>query len=262
MKKKKRKRLTDAEIRETVEKIRGRYAAFMERFGKPRTALSAFEDRYIQAMRARMDLSLFLYTEMKVVEDLIKKEEEKQEAERRKAAAPKGPVKRKPDFADRVIAQNRKRIEKYPSLGVHNEASQELQKLYGALGTVDREIWPPMERLMRRAYPSVMTSPRTALDSTLLHLCRQNSDGIPPRLARYRGLFDWFPRNYLEIEREEKKCILDAAFLLHRILDVLSEINSSDNLNDADRAEVEKLQEYVHTVVDDFRLRDLKPIKR
>ena len=68
----KRKRLTDSEIRSAVDKIRKRYGDYMVQFLKGRTALDSFEDRYIQAMRARLDLALFLHAEMTVVEELIK----------------------------------------------------------------------------------------------------------------------------------------------------------------------------------------------
>ena len=64
----KRKRLSDSEIRSTVDKIRKRYGDYMVQFEKERSALDAFEERYIQAMRARLELALFLHAEMTVIE--------------------------------------------------------------------------------------------------------------------------------------------------------------------------------------------------
>ena len=100
------------------------------------------------------------------------------------------------------------------------------------------------------------------LEEKIIALCRPAAGGLPPRLSRYRALFDYAPRNYLEIEKEGKKCLLDAAFFLHDISDVLVEMKKSGNLQNLELENIEKLVTYVHTLLDDFRLKDFKNTAR
>ena len=257
-----RKRLNDAEIRDTVEKIRELYADYLTRFIKPRSALGAFGDRYIQAMRARMDLDHFLFAELNVVKDLIRSEEARQKAEEEKRAASGHQRRQELSIAERVLAEHRQMIEKYPPTFIHDDASSEVQKLYGTLGTVERDFWPDIERYVRKAYTSAVSSPRVWLEPLVLQLCRLNTDGVPPRLSRYKAQFERFPRNYPEIEKEEKKCILDAAHFLHWILDTLKELGASENLTGSERQNVDGMTQFVQSVIADFRLKDFRPTKR
>ena len=259
---KRKKRLSDSEIRSAVEKIRKRYGDFMVQFMKDRTALDAFEDRYIEVMRARMDLALFLHAEMTVVEELITKEQDRINEEQQREMSRKKRKEKQQDFADRVLEEHKKRIAKYPPLQVHNEASEEVERLYGCLNTLEREIWPEIEKLMRKAYTSIVVSPRARLEERIIGLCRLAVGGIPPRLSRYQSLFGWSPRKVMEIDKEEKKCLLDAAFLLHDLTDVLREMKESENLDEADTENVEKMASYVHNVLEDFRLKDFKTLPR
>jgi hypothetical protein len=258
----KRKRLSDSEIRSTVEKIRKRYGDYMVQFIKDRTALDAFEDRYIDVMRARMHLALFLHAEMTVVEDLIRKEQDLINEEQQRVISTRKKREKQKSLADRVFAEHKKRIAKYPPLQVHNEASEEIERLFGCMNTVEREIWPEVEKLMRQSYTSLVTSPRSRLEERIITLCRPATGGVPPRLSRYQTLFSWTPRNAMEIEKEAKKCLLDVAFFLHDLADVLKEMRGSPNLQSRDKEMVDKLSIYVHTLLDDFRLKDFKTLPR
>ncbi len=254
----KRKRLSDAEIREAVEKIRKRYGDYMVQFTKDRSALDSFEERYIQAMRARLDLTLFLHAEKTVVEELIEKEQKRINSEQQKTLQEQERKEKSKSFADKIMAENKKRIAKYPPLQIHPEASEDVERLYGCLRTFEREYWPELEKYMRSAYTSNMLSPRMQLEERVITLCRATAEGVPSRLARYKSLFDWFPRNAREIEKEGNKCILDAAFFLHTIIDVLKEMKDSGNLSRAEIDNVDTMMGYVHTLLDDFRLKDFK----
>jgi hypothetical protein len=258
----KRKRLSDEEIRKAVEKIRQRYADYMVRYQKPRNALNDFEERYISVLRVRMDLALFLHAEKEAVEQLIDKEEQRIKSEAESVEKKNLEHKKEQDFADRVIAENMNRIQKYPRLSVHDEASEEVERLFGTLATIDKDFWPVLEVLIRKTYVSILISPRQRLEERLLALCGTGRTELPPRLSRYRSLFDWFPRNYLEIDKESKKCILDGAFFLHDFHDTLKEIRASEGLSVAERVSVEKMIEYVHIVIQDFRLKDFKSTRR
>ena len=256
----KRKRLTDSEIRSAVDKIRKRYGNYMVQFLKGRTALDSFEDRYIQAMRARLDLALFLHAEMTVVEELIKNEQERIDAAQQKERRVKKRQEENQSYADRVIAEHRRRIAKYPPLPIHTEASEEIERLFGCLCTLEREFWHDVETYMRSAYTTSVLSPRMRLEQGIIGMCRPSVEGLPSRLSRYRSLLGWTPRNWREIEKEEKKCLLEAAFFLHDLSDVLVEMKKSGNLANHEQNNVDNLLAYVHSLLDDFRLRDLKPM--
>ena len=258
----KRKRLSDSEIRSTVEKIRKRYGDYMVQFLKGRSALDAFEERYIQSMRARLELALFLHAEMTAVEELIKKEQDQINAEQQKSLEKKKQKEQSRSLADRVLEENRRRIAKYPPMPIHGDASEEIERFFGCLNTFEREFWPEIERYMRSAYTSSVLSPRMRLEEKIIALCRPAAGGLPPRLSRYRTLFDWVPRNTLEIEKEGKKCLLDAAFLLHDLSDVIMEMKKSGNLKSFELENVDKLLGYVHTLLDDFRLKDFRATPR
>ena len=65
-----------------------------------------------------------------------------------------------------------------------------------------------------------------------------------------------------EVEKEEKSCLLDAAFFLHDLLGVLDEMKKSPNLVGGEKEAVDKMLGYVHTLIDDFRLKDLRTLPR
>lgn len=234
----------------------------MVQFIKDRSALESFEDRYIQAMRARLDLALFLHAEMTVVEELIKNEQDHINAEQQKTLRKKQEREQSQSLADRVLEENRRRIAKYPPMQIHPEASEEIERLFNCLNTFEREFWPEVEKYMRSAYTTSVLSPRMRLEEKIITLCRPTAAGLPPRLSRYRTLFDWVPRNALEIEKEGKKCLLDAAFFLHDLVDVITEMKKSGNLQSFELENVDKLLGYVHTLLDDFRLKDFKTTSR
>jgi hypothetical protein len=258
----KRKRLTDAEIRAAVDKIRVRHKDYIEKYLKGRHTLDTFEDRYIEAMRARLDMAIFLHAEMTAIEDLIKAEQQRIEKEQQRAEQVKKHQTESLSFADKIIAEHRERIAKYPPIQIHAEASDELERLYGCLSTIEREIWPGVEKLMRAAYTSIVTSPRARLEERIITLSRPVDGNLSPRLSRYQILLSRIPASVREIEKEEKSCLLDAAFFLHDLSEVLDEMKKSPNLDGGDKEDVDKMLGYVHNLIDDFRLKDLRTLPR
>ena len=66
----------------------------------------------------------------------------------------------------------------------------------------------------------------------------------------------------MEIEKEGKKCLLDAAFFLHDLADVLTEMKKSENLSSKEAENLNSLLDYVNNLLADFRLKDFKKIPR
>ena len=79
-------------------------------------ALDAFEDRYIDALRVRMDLALFLHAEQNVVEQLITQEDERIVKEQQRQQAQSKEKVEKLSATDKIIEELKQRIGKYPKL--------------------------------------------------------------------------------------------------------------------------------------------------
>lgn len=251
------KPLTDEEIERAVRKIRKLYDDYIITYTKPFRLKNGFEDRYFQARKSRIDLTRFVFAELEVVRRLKQQAQDKLTSEEDRLFKRRTGVKRSLDLADRVIERHRKQIEKYPELPMDARASNEIKKLFGALDNLERQFWPPFESLLRRIYPSLYANPRVELEPRIYALC-PGAGSSPPILGRYEALLLRIPRSQTDVEWEEKHLLIEAAFLLHGFLTVIGEL-PLDECTDEEREMVEKLREYVHTLITDFRFTDLKP---
>jgi hypothetical protein len=258
---KRTRRLSLPEIEKAVEKIRKSYDDYMVTYIKNRKDREAFERRYLEARAANVGLDRFVMDELKWILRLREEaEEEKQRQEaverRRNNSGAKTP--KKSSFADRVIAVLRSRIEKYAPVGLGEEEVYDVDQLYGALGEFERHYWPGIDKFYRKIYPSRYAGPRLILENQLFEMTEPAVDKLPNRLHPLAGLLGRFPRNYREIEWEVKQCILGASFFLHLLKDELEKLGDEELLEENEREEVEKAIRFVHTVIEDFRLTDLK----
>ena len=213
------RKLTPGEITNVVQKIRGRYDEYVSKFFKPRSLREAFEGRYIHALRAKADISSFLLAEISAIEELIKREEERITLGPIRVEGPKGP-----DLADRILEENRKRIEKYPDVPFHKDAGEEVRRLLGALDTLAQEHWPELAGALRTTGYSMTSLDMLNLDSQLRYLSSMDREEVPQFLVRLVAQLKKFPRNYSSIEREEKEYVLEAAFFLNELFSILERV--------------------------------------
>lgn len=265
--------MSPVEVESAIEKIRKRYDDYMVRYMQNRRARDAFEQRYFDARKARVGLDRFIIDEMKWIRRLEEEAEKKEDAITRKNSGENLQGKsgsgggngsdpmttqRKEGYADRVLAELRRKIEHYSSAGLEAEEVFEVDKLYGAIEHFERNYWPKIDRIYRKVYPSRYSGPRIILENRLFELAEPSVGRFPQRLQNLVSLLDRFPRNYREIEWESKQCILGASFFLHSIEEELGKLRNEGMLPNADLETVEKSCEFVHTVIEDFRLTDLK----
>ncbi len=256
---KKPKKLSPQEIERAVEKIRRGYDDYMVRHVRSRRARDAFEQRYFDARRARIALDRFVAEELRWLRRLeaeASAEERAAQLEAEKQAGENEGAKR--SFADRILDEMRSRIEKYPVVGLDADEVLEVDKLYGALGRFERQHWPKIDRIYRKVYPSRYSGPRIVLENRLFELAEPTSGLYPQRLQTLISMLGRFPRNYREIEWEVKQCILSASFFLHMADEELSTLVEDESIGELERQAVEKGRNFVHTVIEDFRLTDLK----
>jgi len=252
------RKLTPGEITNVVEKIRRKYDEYVSKFFRPRSLRAAFEGRYIRALRAKLDISSFLIAEISAIEELIKREEER---------ITLGPVKsegeKAPDIADKILEENRKRIEKYPDTPVHKDAGEEVRRLLGALDTLAQESWPELAGALRNTGYSMSSLDMLNLDSQLRYLSSPARDEVPQFLIRLVAQLRKFPRNYSAIEREEKEYILEAAFFLNELFSIIERVKRVyTDLSDEEKRTLDSVLLYVWGVISDFRLKDFKRKKK
>jgi hypothetical protein len=252
------RKLTPGEITSSVEKIRRKYDEYISKYFKPRTLLKAFEDRYIKALRAKVDVSSFLIAEISAIEELIRREEQRVMIGPARASAPK-----EASFADRVLEENRKRIDKYPDLRFDDAAGEEVRRLVGALTDMERERWQELGAALQDTMYAPSSSEMLSLDSQLRYLSSSVRNEVPPFLTRLVGQLRKFPRNYPAIDREEKDYILEAAFFLNDLFQVLERVKRVyTEMPEESKAVLADAMGYVWGLISDFRLKDFKRRRR
>ena len=246
------KKLTPGEIKNVVEKIRKKYDEYIFKYFKPKTLREAFEDRYIKALRKQVDISSFLMAEISAIEELMSREEEK-------IASPPPPAEAHADIADKVLEENRQRIEKYPDLPFHKDARPELRKLLSALNVIADEHWHALNVALRNTAYSMTSVEMLGLDSRLRYLASMDKDGIPQFLISYVSQLKKFPRNYALLEREEKEYILEAAFFLNDLIAILERVKRVyKDIGEEDHMVLDAASAYVWQIISDFRLKEFR----
>jgi len=247
------RKLTPGEIQSVIAKIRKKYEEYSVKYFKSKNLKDAFEDRYIQALERRVDVSSFLLAEISAIEELIRREEEKTAASTAKKA------ERKPGIADKVLEDHKRRIEKYEAIAIHPGAREEVCKLLGALVVLEKEHWPNLAPVLRDTAYSMTTYEMISLESRLRTLADRDREGVPTYLVRYIAHLKRFPRSTAAIEREENEFIKEAAFFLHDFLTILRRVRENyKNLEEDKKAALVTVLENVEGIIADFRLKDLK----
>ena len=261
----KKKKLTSVEIEAAINGIRKKYNDYMVEFMKPSRARNLFEDRYIDALRARIDLDRFIYDEMLLVQQLIDDEKEKQQKElEEKENKRNKKIKKKAEkesIVDKIFEANREKIRKYQGLGLEDDDVYEIDKLFGAVKELEKKYWSGMEGVFRKLYTSRYSGPRRELESRLFELTLEGPEGYPPALLKLRTILDRYPREYSALQRESQRCMMDISFLLHSMYEELEKIKDDESLDNKDRKTIEISMDFVHTVIEDFRLTDINASK-
>jgi hypothetical protein len=241
-------RLTDDEIYRAVDRIRSEYDHYIVHFHKTAEAKKKFEERWTDALRARIDLTTFVGAEISVIKSLIEK------ARTEPSAPPPKLVKKRQSYAERIIEQLRAKIQAYPSLGLpeHPEMSPDVDKLYGTLRWFRREIWDVL-------YPTLLgKSPSPALfiaDTDLGSLTLQG-DRWPKEVETYVALY----RSRIDLSqvaRAQNRCLLMGAQLLQKLKRLFQEAAQQETLNEQEKGAVKRALAFCDRVLTDFRLKEL-----
>ena len=239
-------RLTPKEVETALTRIRKTYDDYIISYMTPIDEKSAFEDRYIDALHARVDLTRFIKDEIEYLQQLIKEGEDKKIRNIKPATAQ--PAK---GFADRIIEELEKKIESYPEIYLHDDASVEVKKLYGALKVLDYEHWSTVSTFIRKVHSSTVSY---NLENRLYRMTTVGGESVPPDLDRYLFLLNQNGQYSTELFRESQECIKRASFFLHELHHILLECQDRGLMDES----VEIAYNYVENIISDFRLKDLK----
>lgn len=251
------KKLTPGEITKVVEKIRKCYDDYIYKFFKSKSLKSAFEDRYLNALDSSVDISNFLLAEIGAIEELVKREEEKVAAG--SVRANNVDTESFSDKVDKIIEENRKKILKYSDIFFHKDASEEIRHLLGALNGLEQKYWENLILILRDTAYSRSSLTTINLESKLRYLGGVGKERVSSGLSRYLYHLNLFPRDYHSIDREEKEYILESAFFLHELYEILVRVATNyPELKEQSRETLQEIMAYVLGVIENFRLKDLK----
>lgn len=251
------KKLKQGEIDALLEKIRFKYDDFIGRYNKSVILRNSFEQRYLEALHYRMDLTRFLTAEMEAIQELEAREIQEMKKLLDKKKASLAEEKEKKNIAQKVWEENLRRIQHYPEFPLAFEASHEIAKLIGAMKWYEQEYWTSLDTLAISSGNSRQADFRISLETGWRSFTVDGRDGVPSRLAKYKSLSSRFPKDVSSTEWEERQILFDAAGFLGRVRDYIEELSHDDRFTQPQKDKMITAREELENLLADFRLMDL-----
>ncbi len=269
------KKLSEKEINEVLIKIRGKYLKLISEFNKSDSIMKAFEDRYYNALKNKMDISMFLFAEIEAVGELNKIEEEKE----LKSQLEKESKKEK-SFVEKVFDENIKKIQKYPLVELIQETSEEIQHLFGAIRILIVKYWIIITEIYKEDYSSKNKILLKDLYQKLLSTF--DYKGNVPIAKSYLIALQLKPKDDKRIDYEHNLIIKETGFLLNEIMKKLKMISINKSIPFPERIlnlskqnddwlkknfdgltylqGFQKVIDYIENIINDFRIKEFKRI--
>lgn len=259
----KKKGLSEQEIKGALDKIREKYDTLIVKHGKNPEMRNSFEDRYYALLQSRGDVTTFIKAEMEALIELFERidaeEAAKKKAEEAKIRARNQPAEPpKKSIADRIMEENEERIKKYPVIKIHDDASEELEHLLGAMEILDKKHWMGCEKLLKKNIPGRNQGAMYKLQSKLFTFLSARKNALPTVLSRYETLLYQNPKDMRALQVERKNVLIQAAFFLHELIKVLQ--LSEEYCTEKENEIIEEAVVFARQMLDDFRLRGFRPI--
>ena len=256
-----------------LKEIRKDYERLSREYSRPESLRMQFELRYHDAVEYRLNLLTFLEAEKEAVDDLLRQAETPKEDKKSRrpetapqqrtaaASASKTSVsggEERISFADKLIKEFAERIEKYPEIIIHPDAAFEMKKLFGALSCIEKDYWGVIDRVLRNYSGSRRFRDSIDLEPEINRLCSAGLDGLPSALGTYYRMLERVPRDYSEIEREEKRCLISAAGLLKKLqTEIIRALDAGAAASEEEMGWIREAGDYLEGMINDFRLKDL-----
>jgi len=227
-------RLTPKEIEELVNKIRNRYEEGYKRFKGKGFNRKAFDERYLKALRERVDLQLFLYAEVQALEELWKKAEKAEEEEYIRFEKP---------FTKKIEAMLKEmnnRIQQYPPLDENLDLPEDINRFCGGLKIFLNKEWYPLRKMISSDNLKALKL-YSKLTEKILMFCDSAEKSQPFIIDRF----------FIDEERSNEdnariNLFREAAALLKEIISFLNEFFEEEN----------SAKVFIKDLVENFRLKD------
>ena len=255
------KKISSEEAEKAVEKIRKKYNDLIVTYMLNPRLKDGFEERYYEIKKYGVDPVRFLNDEIKSIKEIEQQEKEKiNQAAKNLIIKPDKKENGEPekkDFADKILEEIFKKIEKYPTFSIHQNANKEIEKLFGALIDFDKNKWKIYEEIAKKYRLNKYDLSYVKLEKMLNNFIRVYSGDVTVRLVQYKNLLNSPFSKIINIDKEEKLCILECAYLIKMLIDTVNTLFSFPDILKDEKEKLQSLKTYLDTMVDDFRLKDL-----
>ena len=186
------KKITSEEIERAAEKIRKKYNDLIVSYMLNPRIKDGFEERYSEIKKYNVDPTRFFTDEIISLKEIEQKEKEKINIAAKSIiiSPDKSPNKEtdKKDFADKILEEMNKKIEKYPGFFIHQNANKEIEKLFGALIDFDKNRWKTYEDIAKKYRVNTYDLAYTKLEKMLNNFMRVFSGNVTVRLLQYKNM--------------------------------------------------------------------------
>lgn len=216
--------LTTDESNAALKKIRAKYDQLIKEFKKSPVLRENFEDRYLNAVKTRQNMSAFILGEIEAIEELYKREAEK--AAQKSAAAESAGAK--PSLSDAALQktkavqmyeENLQRIRKYPAVEMGEAAVEDISRLLGAVRVLINDYYPALNLIFRNMDHTVYIEKLSSFYNRLMN--EYDYKGDVPMARRYKDLVSMRNTDRGKIDYEYRYVLQETAFLLNDIHDCL-----------------------------------------
>ncbi|WGK69351.1 hypothetical protein P0082_00400 [Candidatus Haliotispira prima] len=235
-----------AEADKILDRIRADYNSIAEHLPKAVYLRKAFEDRYLEALRTRVNLVFFLKGEADFLEGLLNEAE----VEKGRKAAYK--ERNQGGFAQDVLKKMGEGISDYPLLAsLDSKCITEVSRLYGAVNAFLKCYWEGIAHYMRGINPD-MGVEIDRLERSLSDVY-SSGGGLPPKAIRaYNEMVSSYSGTGPERIRAAQDSIRFAGIWLNNLKYIL---NLALNISDEDSSEdIRTAGRKLTAIIKDFRL--------
>lgn len=222
------KEMTDAEIKAVLGKLRDQYIKSAEDHGASLFNLESLNQRYVDALRKRVDIKIFLAAEVQAYNELVHRIAEKaSEAVRAAEEAQKREEESFSRKADELLGKFEKMIEKYPPTDMGPHASNEISRLYGGLKELAGCISLVRSIFAGSGDYSLEMAARS-LDAVYIQHTTEYGDRYPDPFQDY--LLVLLRPNENEVKKMEQNVLKECGFILNDTVARLNELIAGSDI--------------------------------
>ena len=230
------KRLSEEEIKNVLSKIKRKFDEYSKEYGEALFNYEAFRKRYLDFLKSRGNIEIFLFAEIGALEDKKNEIEEKREKRKR--------VKEAQEYLDKKGRDLFKPIEKYPEEEFHPKARFEIKKLVG----VFKIIYDQLNHYHYDVAPDFKETYRQCL-----------VDVRDFTLKPYSGNFKRYIEDLsnpmispVKLEIQEQALLKEWGIILNTFVSILLRIKNNP--------EIEEFVQILDKISKDFRIKVFKPL--